>query len=99
MQALKKFYDKDGCGKLCYGSFLQAFRVPLTKRRYQMVVKVFSGLDKDKCGSVSVDDLKKGCNVTNACVKDGKVQLDDFLNYYTDLSVGITSDDFFCDMM
>jgi hypothetical protein len=47
--------------------------VPLTKRRYQMVVKVFSGLDKDKCGSVSVDDLKKGCNVTNACVKDGKV--------------------------
>lgn len=64
-----------------------------------MVVKVFSGLDKDGCGTVSVDALKEGFNVKNVCVKDGKVCLDEFLNYYTDLSVGITSDDFFCDLM
>ena len=41
LQALHKFYDKDGDGDISFQEFMNAFREPLSKRRYELVTKVF----------------------------------------------------------
>jgi Ca2+-binding EF-hand superfamily protein len=49
-QALTKYFGKDNA--LCYNSFLKKFREPLSKRRYDLIIKVFSGIDVGKKGAI-----------------------------------------------
>ena len=106
---------------ICVKSFLNGFREPLSKMRYELVQKAFAQFDEKGCGMASAKALAEAFNVekypdfyNGKCTRDeivgefmshltvnqeGMVGLDNFLAYYTDLSVGISSDEYFCDMM
>jgi Ca2+-binding EF-hand superfamily protein len=128
LQALQKFY---GCfpdpqtgmlQRMDWVSFLNGFREPLSKTRFELVQATFAKFDTEGCGKVDKKSLAQGFDVSKypdfyngKCSREeivGKflqnfpggasfvggpfiVTLDAFIDYYTDLSVGITSDEYF----
>ena len=54
-----KFYDVDKDGNVSYDEFLRGLRDSLNDRRLNMVKKSFSIMDKDKSGSITVQDISK----------------------------------------
>ena len=50
LQALLKWYDINGDGKIGYEEFLSGLKEDLTERRLVMVKKAFSRLDRDGSG-------------------------------------------------
>ena len=54
IQALMKYYDKSGDGKLSYEEFVNGLREPLNERRLSIVKKAFASLDKSNMGKISV---------------------------------------------
>ena len=52
-----KFYDVDQDGNVSYDEFLRGLRDSLNDRRLNMVKKSFSIMDKDKSGSITVQDI------------------------------------------
>ena len=54
-----KFYDVDQDGNVSYDEFLRGLRDSLNDRRLNMVKKSFSIMDKDKSGSITVQDISK----------------------------------------
>lgn len=82
VQALMKFYDVDGDGCISYNEFLQflrGLREPMNERRSTIVKKAFAEADKDGSGIITV-------------ANGNKVNLDQFVDYYSDLSATITND-------
>jgi Ca2+-binding EF-hand superfamily protein len=58
LQALMKYYDINGDGKISFEEFLNGLRDDLNPRRKKMVMKAFHMLDKDNSGQITVSDIK-----------------------------------------
>lgn len=68
LQALMKYYDIDGDGNVTYEEFLRGLRDELNERRYAIVDKAFSIMDRDNSGQITVSDIAHIYDVT--CHKD-----------------------------
>jgi len=58
LQALMKYYDINGDGKISFEEFLNGLRDDLSERRKGMVMKAFHMLDKDNLGQITVSDIR-----------------------------------------
>ncbi len=58
IQALIKYYDKDGDGSISYEEFISGLREELSERRKKMVFKAFRSLDKNNSGFITMSDIR-----------------------------------------
>lgn len=124
MQALFKYYDVNGDGKVSVEEFLRGLRDQLTERREAMVWRAFELMDRDGSGQVEAKDVAhlydvsqhrefiEGTKTKDEILadflnsfdgvkgnNDGVISKEEWLEYYTDLSVSVPSDDYFVQMM
>lgn len=52
-----KYYDVDGSGSITYDEFTRGMRDDLTDRRLAMTKKAFIIMDRDKSGTITIEDL------------------------------------------
>lgn len=52
-----KYYDVDGSGSITYDEFTRGMRDDLTDRRLAMTKKAFIMMDRDKSGTITIEDL------------------------------------------
>jgi len=57
LQALMKYYDVNGDGRISYEEFLSGLKEELSERRLNMVRKAFTRLDRDNSGNITVSDV------------------------------------------
>eukprot|EP00831_Metopus_contortus_P032379 TRINITY_DN2616_c0_g1_i3.p2 TRINITY_DN2616_c0_g1~~TRINITY_DN2616_c0_g1_i3.p2 ORF type:complete len:250 (+),score=45.74 TRINITY_DN2616_c0_g1_i3:434-1183(+) len=119
-----KYYDIDHDGNISYEEFLRGLREPMNERRSSIVQKIFSMMDRDNSGKITVSDIEKIYVVTKhpdfiekrkskeeilgeflsnfegaKGNKDGIITKQEFFDYYNDLSMSISSDDYFVQMI
>lgn len=61
VQLFKKVLDKEGC--IDWFEFLRRLREPMGPLRREIVEHIFDSMDKDKKGSIPVDQLSKNCSI------------------------------------
>ena len=124
MQALFKYYDVNGDGKVSVEEFLRGLRDQLTERREAMVWRAFALMDRDGSGQIEAKDVAhlydvsqhrefiEGTKTKDEILadflnsfdgvkgnNDGIITKEEWLEYFTDLSVSVPSDDYFVQMM
>lgn len=119
-----KYYDVNNDGNISYEEFIRGLRDEMSPRRLKMVEKVFTSLDRDGSGQITLADVVQiydvsmnhefieGKKTREQIVgeflsgfegargnKDGVITKNEFLDYYTDLSMSIPSDEYFVRML
>ncbi|KRX03948.1 hypothetical protein PPERSA_12395 [Pseudocohnilembus persalinus] len=104
---LFKAIDTDGSGFLDIDELVRGIKGPMSASRKLIVEKAFKKLDKDNDGIITVNDvkgvysaryhpdLKKGLKSEDESTRDQRVTLDEFIEYYTNVSANIDDDEHF----
>lgn len=91
-----KHYDLNGDGTISYEEFVRGLRDELTPRRFKIVEKVYSMLDPDNYGRVSVKDIVEHFHSPAPLDRSKGELLMDFLSNFEGAQDGfITRNDFF----
>jgi len=59
LQGLIEYYDTDKDGNITYEEFLKGLREPMNERRKALLDKVFTSLDKNGSGDITIADIEK----------------------------------------
>ena len=103
------FNQVDGSkdGYISYDEFINSFHNKLSNKRVEAVKNIFVKLDKNRSGSFTIEDMdssysKKAANkILKSLIGQThnvgrpEISKNEFINYYTDLSMRIKSDDEF----
>lgn len=57
-ERLFKIFDLDGSGRINYEEFLRGVRGEMNTFRASLARKAFQVLDKDRCGTINLDDIR-----------------------------------------
>jgi Ca2+-binding EF-hand superfamily protein len=99
-------FDLNRDGTIDYNEFLRIVRGDLSSARLPFVKRAFQKLDRDGSGIVDINDIrevynasKMHHNIMNGAQADGQITLDEFIEYYTNVSASIDNDEYFALMM
>lgn len=69
-----KYFDKNNCGRVCYNDFMAGIRPAMNERRCELAKQAFAAVDKEGCGSVSLEQIFDHCDVSgHPKIKSGEM--------------------------
>jgi len=126
---LFKLFDRDRSGSIDYDEFLRGVRGEMNDYRANLAKKAFNIMDKDKSGTLNIDDIKGVYNgkkhpdviagkkteddvlgefldtfeahyaFSHENSKDRSISMDEWIEYYNNVSMSIDDDQYFLLMM